>query len=873
MTDPYEPYDRVAAGEQAREQAVERALAALDLDTKARLLSGQDMWTLPAVPGIGLKSLVMSDGPIGVRGRHWSAEDPSVALPSPTALAATWDPGLARRAGHLLAQEARRKGVHVLLAPTVNLHRSPLGGRHFECYSEDPLLTGAIGAGYVRGVQEGGVGTTVKHFVGNDAETERFTVDNRIAARPLRELYLAPFEHIVENARPWGIMTAYNQVNGSTMTEHRLLVQDVLRGTWGFDGVNVSDWTAARHTVRALRGGLDVAMPGPRTVYGAPLAAAVRAGKVTEAEVDDAVRRVLRLAARTGCLAGAPAAVAPDEVPQGIDGPALAREIARRAFVLLRNEPVGGAADGAAGAGGAAGAARPGILPLDATALRKVAVIGAAARDARVLGGGSATVFPDRIVSPLEGLRAALPDDTEITFALGADPRTRVPQAREGFTLRARYLAADGRLLAETPQFDGKVYAVGSFPEGVTPQHLHTVELTGTFTPQATGSHTFAVSGTGALRLTVGGPAVFDEHCAPAGNDPFEDFLNPVERRIAVPLTAGEQIAVTLRYVPRRTGLGEDTAALNFALGHSEPQRDPDAELDEAVRVAAAADVAIVVVATTDEVESEGFDRSDITLPGRQDELVGRIAAANPHTVVVVNAGSPVELPWRDQVPAVLLTWFPGQEAGAALADVLLGTHEPGGRLPTTWPARLEDAPVTGVTPADGQLPYSEGIFIGYRAWQRRSARSPLAPAPAYAFGHGLGYTDWEYESLDTTPDSVRVRLRNTGQRPGREIVQLYLAPKGGEDTASTAVERPVRLLAGFAAVEAGPGESAEVEIPLPGRAFEIWGAAAEDPAAAGGGGQHSEHTGGWHRIQGDYLVEAAHSIADRRLTAEVTAV
>ncbi|AZS71662.1 glycosyl hydrolase [Streptomyces lydicus] len=821
------------AGGRAHEHtaAVERALAALDLDTKVRLLSGQDMWTLPAVPAIGLRSLVMSDGPVGVRGQEWNAGDSSVALPSPTALAATWDPELARRAGHLLAQEARRKGVHVLLAPTVNLHRSPLGGRHFECYAEDPLLTGVIGAGYVRGVQEGGVGATVKHFVGNDAETDRLTVDNRIAPRPLRELYLAPFEHIVENARPWAVMTAYNQVNGSTMTEHRTLVQDVLRGEWGFDGCNVSDWTAARNTVRALRGGLDVAMPGPRTVYGAPLAEVVRTGEVTEEEVDAAVRRVLLLAARTGCLDGVPAAVGPAEVPRGTDGRAVAREVARRACVLLRNEPVG---------------ARR-ALPLDAATVRRVAVIGTAAREARVLGGGSATVFPDAVVSPLEGLRAALPDDVEVTFAAGADPRSRVAHAREGFTLRARYLAADGRLLAETAQSDGKVQVMGRFPEGVTRQNLGAVELTGSFTPQDTGHHTLAVSGTGELRLTVGGAALFDGRCAPAGGDPFEAFLNPTERPVTAQLTAGERVEVTLRFVPDGTDRGEGPAALTFALGHRAPQADADAELAEAVRAAAAADVAIVVVATTEETESEGFDRGDLRLPGRQDELVRRVAAANPHTVVVVNSGSPVELPWREQVPAVLLSWFPGQEAGAALADVLLGAHEPGGRLPTTWPARLDDAPVTTVTPADGQLDYAEGVFIGYRAWQRSAA------APAYPFGHGLGYTDWEYESLDTTPDSVRVRIRNAGDRPGREVVQIYLAPTA--DAAPDAPERPARWLAGFAVVEAGPGESAEAEIPLPDRAFAVWDA--ED--------------GGWHRVKGVYLVEAAHSVDDRRLTAEVT--
>ncbi|MGX1973140.1 beta-glucosidase [Streptomyces kronopolitis] len=828
--------------------AVERALAALDLDTKVRLLSGQDMWTLPAVPEIGLRSLVMSDGPVGVRGREWSAADPSVALPGPTALAATWDPALARRAGHLLAQEARRKGVHVLLAPTVNLHRSPLGGRHFECYSEDPLLTGVIGAGYVRGVQEGGVGATVKHFVGNDAETDRFTVDNRIAPRPLRELYLAPFEHLVENARPWAVMTAYNQVNGTTMTEHRALVQGVLRGEWGFDGCNVSDWTAARDTVRALRGGLDVAMPGPRTVYGAPLAEVVRTGEVAESEVDDAVRRVLLLAARTGCLDGVPPAVDPSAAPGGIDGRAVARDLARRGCVLLRNEPV-------------AGARR--ALPLDGAGLRRVAVIGAAAQDARVLGGGSATVFPEAVVSPLDGLRAALPEGVEVTYAAGAEARTRVPHARDGFTLSARYLDAEGQLLAETAQSDGEVQVLGRFPKGVTRHALHAVELTGSYLPQCGGIHTFAVSGAGRLRLTVGGSVLFDDRCAPVSDDPFEAFMRPAERRVTAELPAGAPVEVTLRFVPGEADPGESLDGLRFALGHHPPRPDAEARIAAAVRAAEEADVAIVVVATTEEVESEGFDRADLRLPGRQDELVTRVAAANPHTVVVVNAGSPVELPWREQVPAVLLSWFPGQEAGAALADVLLGAHEPGGRLPTTWPARLADAPVTAVTPDDGQLHYSEGVFIGYRAWQRSDA------APAYPFGHGLGYTDWEYESLDTTPDSVRVRVRNAGDRPGREVVQIYLAPTA--DAAPDAPERPERWLAGFAVVEAGPGESAEAEIPLPDRAFAVWDSDSEGSAASGGGARRGEAAGGWRRVKGVYLVEVARSVADRRLTAEVT--
>ncbi|MET7933907.1 glycoside hydrolase family 3 C-terminal domain-containing protein [Streptomyces sp. NPDC005322] len=828
--------------------AVEKALGALDPDTKARLLAGQDMWSLPAVPSIGLRSLVMSDGPIGVRGVHWTADDPSVALPSPTALAATWDPALARRAGHLLAQEARRKGVHVLLAPTVNLHRSPLGGRHFEAYSEDPHLTGEIGTGYVTGVQEGGIGTTVKHFVANDAETERFTVDNRVSTRALRELYLAPFEAIVKSARPWGVMAAYNGVNGSTMTAHRELQREVLRGEWGFDGFIVSDWTAARDTVGAMRGGLDVAMPGPRTVYGEELAAAVRQGRVAESEVDDAVRRVLTLAARVGALDGVAPAVAPTDRPGPVDGDALAREIARRSFVLLRNERAG-APDGEA-------AGKP-VLPLDTTesgSIRSLALIGAAARDARVLGGGSALVFPDHIVSPLDGLRAALPPDVRLDYAVGADPSDELAPAGEGFELRAVVRAADGRVLGASPLPSGQVQWVGDFPEGVTYEELHTVETVGTFTPRESGAHSFGTRGLGGLRLTVGGEVLYDGEQGPAdADDPFEAFMGSPLPRGQVRLTAGEPVEVSL--VCTVAPFPDAFPAVCFSLVHRAPERDAEALLEEAVAVASAADAAVVVAATTESVESEGFDRTDLRLPGRQDELVRRVAATGTPTVVVVNAGSPVELPWREDVAAVLLSWFPGQEAGAALADVLLGAEEPGGRLPTTWPKRLEDAPVREVVPSEGQLVYEEGVFIGYRAWERWSGT-----APAYWFGHGLGYTDWAYESMNFTAagdgageelGTVRVRVRNTGVRTGREVVQIYLAVPEGD---GGVVERPARRLAGFATVAAGPGETAEATVTLGRRAAETW----------------DEAAGGWRLMPGVYTAEAGRSVADRRLSTPV---
>ncbi|MFF8677987.1 glycoside hydrolase family 3 protein [Streptomyces sp. NPDC015237] len=809
------------AEDAAREAAVEAALAALGLDAKTRLLSGQDMWSLPALPEIGLGSLVMSDGPVGVRGVRWTADDPSVALPSPTALAASWDPGLAHRAGVLLAQEARRKGVHVLLAPTVNLHRSPLGGRHFEAYSEDPYLTGRIGTGYVTGVQSGGVGTTVKHFVANDAETDRFTVNNLVSERALRELYLAPFEAIVADARPWGVMTAYNSVNGPTMTEHRHLVQEVLRGAWGFDGFNVSDWQAARSTTGALRGGLDVAMPGPRTVYGPALARAVRDGEVTEAEVDAAVRNVLRLAARVGALDRAEPAVT--DPPAAVDGRALAREIARRSFVLVRNEPVGGT--------GPALPLRPGT----------VALSGAAARDARVLGGGSATVFPAHVVSPLDGLTAALPDGG-LSYSVGADPNTELAVAGRGFELRAVCRDADGEVTGTGSAPSGHIQWMGSdLPEGVTHDRLHTVELTGTFTPDETGPHTFGIKGLGHFTLTVDGATYYDGVQRPAKDDPFLSFFGAPEPRAEVRLTAGTPVEVSLRYVVDLPD-GDRMKVVTFALAHAGPRRDPDELIAEAARAAAAADTAVVVVATTERVESEGFDRTDLRLPGRQDDLVRAVAAANPRTVVVVNSGSPVELPWREDVAAVLLGWFPGQEGGAALADVLTGAHEPGGRLPTTW-GDLADAPVTRVTPADGELPYEEDLFIGYRAWDR------AARTPAYPFGHGLGYTEWAYESAQVDGTTVTVRLRNTGDRPGREVVQVYLAPVEPDPA------RPARFLAGFAGAEAGPGERAEVTVELPRRAFEVW----------------DEATGSWAFVKGSYELGIGRSIADRRITSAIT--
>jgi beta-glucosidase len=826
MTNPTAAQQAVRAEQEA---AAETALRRLSLAAKVAILAGQDTWTLPALTEIGLASIVMSDGPVGVRGVTWSAADPSIALPSPTALAATWDTGLARRAGQLLGQEARRKGVHVLLAPTVNLHRSPLGGRHFECYSEDPLLTGEIGAGYVTGVQDQGVATTVKHFVANDFETERFTASTAVSERALRELYLAPFEMIVGKAGAWGVMSAYNAVNGVSMTQHAGLQRGVLKGEWGFDGVIVSDWMAARDTAGTANGGLDIAMPAAGSPWGDRLIAAVQSGEVPTEVIDEQVRRVLLLAARVGALAGAPESVPPQSRPAPIDGAGLVRELAARSFVLVAN--------------------RDGLLPLDVSRLDSVALIGALGRDARVLGGGSAIVFPEHIVSPLEGLSGALPRAVKLRYAIGSDPRgdrLRPAAAPEWTGLRATFRDKAGAVGYETPLATGAGRWM-ELPGGVAAETLDTVEISGRLTADATGTHQLGIRGIGRFTLRAGGQLLFDGQVKPESDDFAMAFLAPPERRAAVPLAAGDTLEVSLTYHVR---LVPGFPVVTLALGYAAPIAAPDDLLAEAEAVASAADVAVVVVGTTEEVESEGFDRSTLALPGRQDELVRRVAAANPRTVVVVNAGSPVELPWADDVAAVLLAWFPGQEAGHAIADVLLGAAEPGGRLPTTWPVAGADCPVLAVTPVDGELRYDEGVFVGYRAWQRS------ATAPRFPFGHGLGYTSWDYEelSVDGSGDSggqggviqVRVTVRNTGSRAGREVIQLYAGPVTPDSS------RPWRWLAGFASVAADPGEAVTVTIEVPERAFQIW-------------------ADGWTTVPGEYVVEAAHSLDDVRRSATVS--
>ena len=775
--------------------AIDELVARLDLETKVRLLSGAGAWTTHAVPEIGLRAVTVSDGPIGVRGGSENDWDASAALPSGSAMAASWDEDLLHRVGEALAAEAVRKGVDVVLGPTINLHRSPLGGRHFECFSEDPLLTGRLAAAYVRGVQGQGVGACPKHYVANDAETERMSVDNRVDERTLRELYLDPFEQVVEDASPWMVMAAYNAVNGPPMTENDLLERP-LRSEWGFDGVVVSDWGAVYDGEPSARAGLDLAMPGPEPRWGEPLLEAVRAGRVPDEAIDVKVRHLLLLAARAGALDGF-AAAAERPVPGDVhDAAPIAREAAVAATVLLTND---------------------GTLPL-APGLRRVAVLGPGARDPRPLGGGSAIVFPPYLVTPYAGLRAALGDDVEVVTAAGtaladglrpvrADELAALPA---GSAVTVRWLAADGTVVCEQPSATTTLVRItAEVPAGAV-----ALELTCRFVADEEGEWRLGVSGVGGHHLELDGVEVLDERWTAAGDDLHSIFAAPPQQGVPVRLAQGQVVAVRQRFT-----WAPDGHVFLAGVAVQAPTGTVDDEIRRAVDLARTSDVAVVVVGTSEAQESEGSDRTTLALSGRQDELVRAVAAVNPRTVVVVNAGAPVEMPWRDEVAAVLVVWFNGMELGTALADVLLGTAEPGGRLPTTWPATTADAPVLVTTPVHGRLEYAEGLDIGHRAYLAAGTE------PAFWFGHGLGYTSWSVDAVDVPPEvtgdgfDVLVRLRNDGPRAGQQVVQVYASRP------AAAVGFPVRRLAGFVVVRAAAGETVEAVVHIGRRVLRHWDA------------------------------------------------
>jgi beta-glucosidase len=789
-------------------------LSKLSLEQKVRLLTGADLWSTWAEPAIGLRRIVVSDGPAGVRGEVWDERHPSLNLPSPTAMASAWDPALARQYGVAAAMEARRKGVDVVLGPTINLHRSPVGGRHFEAFSEDPFLTGELAAAYVLGAQANGVGATPKHYVANDFENERFTADVRVDARTLRELYLLPFEKAIAQGHAWLVMSAYNSINGTTATENDLL-RDPLRTEWCFDGVVISDWTAVR-SLRSAAAEQDLVMPGPDGPWGEALLAALRLGEVDEDAVDRKVLRLLHLAQRVGALEGFTATP-----PAEIDGVALARDAGAAGTVLLENR---------------------GELPWDPALLASVAVIGDNAAIARTQGGGSATVVPEYVVSPLDGLRAALPG-ASVSYSRGAvvhsgvlelplDTMTNPETDEPG--LHVRFLDRDGTELFTEDRLSSSLYWFGGTAPTADTARL---EIRTRFTPAESGAVRLGFALVGRGRLFVDNTLLLDAELLPDG-DEAGAFLSPPSTSTETSVSAGVAMDVRLVYdIADQRGTMAD--ALSTRLGVEPVATDEDALIAAAADAARSAAVALVVVGTNSVVESEGYDRTTLALPGRQDDLVRAVADANPRTVVLVNAGSPVLMPWRDDVAAVLVGYFGGQEFGHAVADVLLGAVEPGGRLPTTWPAAETDVPVLESTPVNGVVEYTEGIHIGYRAWLRQDA------APAYWFGHGLGYADIVLTGVTGAPivrpgedGDVTVHLANRSARAGKQVVQVYAERAGSH------VDRPARWLVGFAPAHVEAGAEASVRITVSARMLAFW----DD---------------GWQYEAGDYRLRIGTSVVD----------
>ena len=793
----------------------------LSLERKVELAAGASLWWTGSAPEIGLDAIKVSDGPNGVRGERFDERDVAPSTPCGTGLAASWDPGLVSRVGALVAEEAKRQGVHVVLGPTMNIHRSPLGGRGFECYAEDPFLNGTIAAAWIAGVQSRDVAATPKHFVCNDAETSRTTVDCIVDERALREIYLVPFE-LAARAGAWALMTGYNRVNGEYCPASRLLVTDILKGEWQWDGLTMSDWFALGDTVGWANGGLDLEMPGPARLFGTTLLDAVRDGTVDEATLDDKIARLLTLAARVGRLNGM---VNPPTLPPSgahaarridLHGDVLA-DAAAAGFVLLKNDI--------------------GLLPL--APVRRLAVIGPNAADPAYQGAGSAHVNLRDVATPLEAIRDAFGVTAEIVHEPGCAPRMTLPGLHllcgdltvEYFSPGAAEPAAREVRTASTFIWQEELPGLGADARGV-------VRISTVLTPPETGTYLFSIRGSADCALRVGGRdvAVFspqqDEHGGGA-------LFGRRDVRGEAELTAGEPQLLEVEM-----GLFSDDLNV-LSLGCRPPQ--PADQLDRAVRAAAEADAVVLIVGTSEDIERESDDRETTELPGEQETLIRRVLEANPKTVVVVNAATAVDMAWAREASTVLYAWYPGEAFGTALVDVLRGDREPAGRLPITIARRHDDYAAWDTRPVDGRLEYPESVFVGYRHLDAAGIE------PEFCFGHGLGYGRWDYEALElSSPElsageslTVDVTVRNVGTRRSKEIVQVYVADP------EASLPRPPRELKAFAPITLEPGEATTVTLELDSRAFSYW-------------------DGGWRAEPGVFGVLVGRSSRDVRLTGQV---
>ena len=791
---------------QGVEQRVEAILKQMTLEEKIDLLGGTDGFFVRDVKRLGVPRMRMADGPVGVRNFG-----PATAMAGGVALAATWNAQLAERVGTEIGRDARAKGVHFLLGPGVNIYRSPVNGRNFEYFGEDPFLAARMTVGYVRGVQSQGVAATVKHFAANNSEFDRHNTDSVVDERTLREIYLPAFEAAVREARVGAVMSSYNLVNGEHASQNRHLLTEVARDDWGFDGVMMSDWFATYDGVAAVNAGQDLEMPSAAHMNQKNLLPAIKEGKVSAATIDEHVRRILRTAARFGWLDREQTEPAIPRFNQ--TGRQVALQAAREGMVLLKN-------DG-------------NLLPLDRKRLKSVLVVGPDAYPAVPVGGGSARVEPFAAVSFMEGLSNALaPSSVNVYYHRGLPTLAEMAQATAFKTgaaasskpgLNAEYFKTDDlKAPAAVTRTEPHVaYGPGApafgapanFPDGTL-----SGRWTGYYTPQAAGDHEVFMQSTGEdggfCRLFIDDKLVFDNW--------------KVSRALVSTTTLrldARPHKVVVEHHGRSSWLGAKLRLGIVRRGAVVPE--------EVKRLAAKADVVVVAAGFDHETESEGADRT-FSLPTGQDELIREMATANKNTVVVITSGGGTDMTgWVERVPAVLQAWFPGQEGGTALAEILLGDTNPSGRLPVTFERRWEDNPVhASYYPASDdtrRVEYREGVFVGYRGYEKNNTK------PLFPFGHGLSYTTFRYDNLKVTPApgaaadapggphfEVSFDVKNTGQREGSDVAQVYVSD------AHASVPRPPKELKGFSKVTLRPGETRRVAVRLDGRAFSYYDAAAK---------------------------------------------
>ena len=772
---------------------IDQIIKTLTLDEKVSLLSGFNSWYTNKIEKKNIPSIKMSDGPNGVRGDSNSGKS-SACFPCAISIGSTWDLSLIKDIGVALGEEAQAKDVDVLLGPTINIHRHPLGGRHFESFSEDPFLTGKIATNYVQGVQSKNVAACLKHFVGNDTEYERHSISSNIDAQTLREIYLLPFEMGIKEGNAKVVMSAYNKLNNIFCSSHQDLLIKILKEEWGFDGYVVSDWGAALETIENANGGLDLEMPGPSNVWGKALIDAVEASEVSEKLIDDKVKRILTVAEFSNRFQKPQI-----KAEQAIDQPKhrlLLRKAAADGMVLLKNE---------------------GSLPLKKN-IKKLAVIGPNALEAQIIGGGSASLRPHYQIHPLEAVQERLGHETEILYSKGCHTHKYLPKINEelmeekdGFLVEYFDGNQFGKnLILEERLTGSKFWVFEGFAKDVISKEERpdiSVRFSCTYKPDISGLHEFEIFGIGKCRLLIDGNELIDNWTS---MDPGEAFFTfgSASKKGVTNLQKGEAYKIEVQY--KFEG--------SFPAVYIGCQAPDEVDIfQEALETASHADDVILIVGTNSDWETEGNDRADFNLPANQNKLIEAILEANQNTVVVINTGSPIHMPWEKKAKAIIQTWFAGQEFGNALVDILSGEVNPSGKLPTTFPVKIEDTPAYKNYPGKNlQMNYDEKLLVGHRWYESNSIK------PLFCFGHGLSFTSFNYQNLEVTTGSdfvvtCKFEIQNTGDISGLEIAQCYVgfaSPLPGE---------PYKTLQGFVKEEIGANELKKVEIKLGPRNFSFW--------------------------------------------------